>query len=290
MATNRKNANKTENQGNNVPVTANNAEVSKLNPVLQEKMDEIRSKAQACIDSINGGETDQDVIKTRRKSATKACVAYNMALSHDTYKMWTEKGVDPVLEAITERYIPGAKKIVWGKNDDGTANYKLENDEIKISLFDLQGVLGKDVFTNPEWSDLSGNLALLFANKLKRESGSTGFEYDVTEAAKAFNFDEATCGKLYSNGFFCKALQVVFDAIKTVPAGGKGNSIKVHLKEDDNGVVFSPAWNHVAYGNTRNGKGTNVTQIGDYYKFTELVVDCMHNELTDKSYELELFK
>ena len=290
MATNKKETTKNNTAASKQPATANNAVEPAYKVTLRVKREKVNSKAQAYVDAINKGETDEDVLKTRKKSATKAMQDYNMELAHATYRDWVTEGLNPVLEAVTVRNVPFAKKLSFGKNDDGTANFKFEDAEIKISLPDMAGVVDASCFASKDWFYKVQNLAELFVNKLKRELKDKGFMYEIEEAAKAFNFDEAVCGKLYSNKFFLNALQQTFDAILVIPAEDGTNKIKVDIEEDDNGVLYSPAWTTTTLSLTRQSKVTGKVDVGDYYKAAELVLDCMHVIATNKNWGLNLFK
>ena len=255
-----------------------------VNPVLQAKWSKLLERVNSYEKCIKDGETDQSVIDTRKKSVNTALTAFNIESGHQKY---TEKASNPdvnVVEwAIKERYVPGAKKIKWSKGDNGLITHSFEPAKIKIDLVDLQGVVGSNRFANAEWFKACQQLARYYANKKSRLLDHDGFEYEITDDAKKFEFAIPKGVKLYSNKYFLCCLQQTIDAILLMQ-DEHGNKIDLKIEMDDNDVPYSPAWTSVTESFTRQGKDLGSVEIGSPYKFAELIADAMNVVLTNKNF------
>lgn len=243
------------------------------------KHDELVRIETAYCQALNDGVTDPDEIKKHKKAVKDALGAYNRELAHYWYREWKKQG-DPVKKAILKRYVPGAIKVNMVRDENTQFFYPEETSKgvnMKISLTDMQQTIGDGVFSNPKWADACNHLAFLYANRTFNYLNiHDPFEYRIPATAKAFQFDPAIHGSVYSNKFFLSALQTTFDAIIMDPDADGQNRFHVLRKYDVNGVEYSPQWEYVVDCFTSQGKRAGDVLIGNISKFEELVTDAMY--------------
>ena len=254
---------------------------------------EMISAANELAQIMNDGETDQDILKAKKKNLKNAVSAYNLELSHYWYRKWAEDG-NAVLKALTLRFVPDAVKVNVVKDEDSGWYYAEETSDgvkMKVSLPDIQNVLGRGVFAESDWAQKCNKLAFLYAGKIARNlRAEKALKYRIPDSAREFEFSEEY-GSVYSNAFFIHALQCVYDSILMIPDDETGeNTIKVRPDYDDDGVVFSPEWEYVTDCFKKQGSEVGIVLLGNLAKMAELIADTMYLSITGGEYGTEVQK
>ena len=208
-----------------------------------------------------------------KKATNEAVTNFNAALEKETYKRWDEEG-DPVKTALRTFIIPHAIGVTFKTDKVSgmmTVNWK-ELTDYRISLLNIEAVLGKDRFANEKWFEKVSALAWILAEHIaKRVSPKSIFTYEATEAAKAFSFKDGV--DLFSVDGVTAALQEVFDAILFLPS--KDDPKKNVIRATD------AAWTVINRSMTSHGSKRGSVAIHGIGYMSALVAEMMNVILTN---------
>lgn len=244
---------------------------------MQEFYDDVVEKAGIAAAAINAGKPEKETSKLK-KAATDAMATYNTEAARVAFVKWAEEG-NPIEQAVRTYYVPEAKKVMF-KKAKGTEQVYVEYGpaEIAIDLFQLEDVVGKDKFHDPDWFKPVENLALLIANATNKDmGGNIAFAYAVSEAAREFKFSEEADPK--SAKSMAKALQQTVDGILYLPVADQSGRELNGLK------VTTAAWHYIRESMTKRGKKPGSVQIMSPAAACELVLDVMYIIINNKKFE-----
>lgn len=97
------------------------------NAKLSKMMDNVLELAGKYVIACNNGDSQKNR-KALKKAAQAAMEQYNDELANETYRAWAEAG-EPVLTALREYYIPGAKRLSFKVTDDNDTYLEVDNAE-----------------------------------------------------------------------------------------------------------------------------------------------------------------
>lgn len=216
--------------------------------------------------ALNEVETTAEQTDKLRAEVETALAAYNASVTQDAYASWNAQEC-PMRSMLTDRFIPGTKKVRYLISKDTGLNVVEINDSTTpVSLVKYATACGYGNFAKGrDWWTLCQAIAYIMANAFDRELAgeNSGFAYKVDAAASTFQFGEDA--NPASNTSCIKALQMVFDAI--LP-GVRANSHDVA---------------YIRASMTKNGGVLKVT-YGGTHKMADYIADAMHGRLTDKKY------
>lgn len=229
-------------------------------------------------------------LKTLKSAAKLALDNYNIELAKETYKQWNAEG-NPVKTAIRCRVVPHAQKCNFKVTDDDimTVNFS-ENTAYDVDLPLLQSVIGAEKFANKNWLAMSEKLAWLIAARFNEKLGDNpAFKYEVTDAAKAFQFPDGV--NPYTDDGIIVALQSIFDAILFIPdETGKRNRIHIERKELADGTVYSQATEVIYNSFTCKGNSRGHLAVCGTGRMHALIADAMHVILTNGDFGLDILE
>jgi len=240
---------------------------------LEKLRKDMRDTATAYAAAYNRRESKRN-LKPLREAANAALQEYNLELAAETFRRWDKEG-EPVKTAIRERYVPHAQKCSFKTNDDDVMTVVFSDTDYKVNLPMLCKIVGIEKFASPNWFEKVERLAWLLAGSLNKELGDNPmFDYEISEATKAFNFPEEI--NPHSDEGTLAALQQVFDSILFIPDEKGDNIIQVKSKTLDNNHVSAKEWASIKNSMTYKGKRPGEVVIGNTGLMTELVADAMH--------------
>ena len=218
-------------------------------------------------------------LKQLRKAATLAVDAYNDQLEKDTYLEWNDEG-NPVKTAIRTGKVP-AKRLQFKTNDDDYMTVVINDGTRDVNLPMMQAVLGKDVFSEPDWFKKMEALAYLVATNVGSKFGHT-FNYKVEEASRNFDLGADPT----SDESCITALQEVFDAILFIEDKETGkNKIHIETSVDNRGNVCAAPWTTIRESMTGE-IGWNQVGIVNTGKFSNLVMRAMNGIMTNGDFSI----
>lgn len=242
---------------------------------LEQLKSELEAAAAKVAEGLNSG-SDEEAIKALKKTATAALDRYNTKAAEDAFMEWVATEENPVKAAIIARYVPRAKRLSYGKDKvSGRFTYALSDNELKIDLYHMMEVVGREKFANGNWADSLEKMVYIVAGALDKALGEDpDFKYTISSAAHAFEFGPGADPA--SNKSVIKALQFVIDQILFIDDGEGKNTIK----------AVKPNWVYISNALTKQGKALGEIVIGNTHKMAELVCDVICMALTDKKHKL----
>lgn len=257
-----------------------------MNELTQRLYDDMLEKAQDYIDAYNEGGHGKKELKLKREAANAACSSFNLQTSKDCYKAWAADG-NPVKRAAEQYLIPGAKRIAFKADPDtDVMDYEIKDTEYPVNLPMMQKTLGAGVFNDAGWFNKASKLAVIVAENLnERCGGSSKFTYQVSSAARAFNFP-ADVNPLSDDGVVY-ALQIVMDSILFIddPEHPGQNKIHVQLCTDSTGRPYAKEWTVIRERMTKDA-GRNKVAICNTGKFTDYILQAINGIITDGTFSL----
>lgn len=251
------------------------------NTLLKNLLDDATNKVAAYQNGYNNHEKKK-VLKGLKSSMTEAIAKYNLELSKAQYKEWMKAG-DPVKEAIRNNKIPGAIKTKNKTNDDDVMTCLIvPNDEYFASFPMMQAVLGKDIFSDPDWFKMGEKICKLVADAINSEiNGATLFNYDCEEESKEFELPDG-CNLMSDKGAQVM-IQTLIDKILFIPKEvGTGKKAKVVNAIQ---ITGTREWRTIRESMTY-GSGVNEVTICNTSNFFGLVRNAMHGIITNGNFKL----
>jgi len=254
---------------------------------LDSMLNGVLNDAAAYADAYNNG-SNRKTLKALKSKATEAVKEYNLALSRSYYRQLAKQG-EPVKAAIRSLYVPGTKRLQFKTDDEDRMVAILRDDKTyEVSLPMMQATIGAGAFNDAKWFNKAEKLASLMANVLNdRTIQSSLFKYDIAQASHDFNFGDGV--DPYSNEGVITALQEVFDAILFIPDEdhAERNLIHTHMKVDKAGQYNSVEWEYIKHSMIGNG-GVGQLVVQNTGKFTGYILHCMHLNMTNGDYGIEV--
>lgn len=227
---------------------------------------------------FNGGEATSKELKDAKKAANNAMDDYNLELSIEVYKEWSENG-KPVETAVRSYYVPGALKLKFVEKDNIMA-FSVVNANYPVDLLRMDTVLGRKVFASPDWHEAVEKFMYLIANYVVERTSGT-LQYQIDKASAYFQFP-ADVDPLSDEGALI-AFQTCMDKILFIPdpTDETKNLIRPRWETDHRGRTYAAEWEIIRESITaKSKKELRSINLCNTLSFTNLILEAMNGILT----------